>query len=644
MRKFLITIFFLALTTLLRGQILDPVAFTHSLEERDGQLELVLRGRIDKGWHVYSTGLAEGPISASFHVDYSEGMELDGELEADKEGEIEQMDPTFGMVLRFFENQVTFRQKLKKTSDSYRLEGYLEYGACNDRSCLPPTRVDVSLVNHGAAAASSQPAQSLTPGIFPDDVIYEPTSFTDAASGNSGSTSLWYLFLSGFMGGLLALLTPCVWPIIPLTVSFFLKRSDSRGKAISSALLYGASIVVIYMSLGLLVTLAFGASALNALSTNAVFNLLFFAMLVTFGLSFLGAFELTLPASWTSKVDAGVDKTSGVVSIFLMALCLALVSFSCTGPIVGFLLVEISSQNAISGPLLGMLGFSLALALPFTLFALFPQLLKKTPKKLGNLNVIKVVLGFIELAFSLKFLSVADLAYGWHILDREAFLALWISLALLLAAYLIGWIRFPLDGDQSEGKTSVSRFVMALLSLSFAIYLIPGLWGAPLRAVSAFSPPLSTQDFNLYEDEVRSSFTDYQEGMDYAKRVGKPVLVDFTGYGCVNCRKMELSVWTDPEVRELLTNDYVMISLYVDDKTPLSSGPVKVQESGGERTLRTVGDKWSYLQRIKFGANAQPFYILLDNEGKALGDSYGYDEDPEHYVLFLENGLSKYNK
>jgi thiol:disulfide interchange protein DsbD len=450
-----------------------------------------------------------------------------------------------------------------------------------------------------------------------------------------------YIFITGFLGGLLALFTPCVWPIIPMTVSFFLKRSKDKKKGIRDAWTYGASIVVIYVTLGLAITLIFGASALNALSTNAVFNILFCLMLVVFAASFFGAFEITLPSRWSSAVDSKAEATSGLLSIFLMAFTLSLVSFSCTGPIIGFLLVQVSTTGSIVAPAIGMLGFAIALALPFTLFALFPSWLKSMPKSGGWMNVIKVTLGFLELAFALKFLSVADLAYGWGILDRETFLALWIVLFALLGFYLLGKIKFPHDDDDT--RVSVPRFFMALASLAFAMYMVPGLWGAPLKAVSAFSPPLKTQDFNLYTNEVHAKFDDYDAGMEYARRNGKPVMLDFTGYGCVNCRKMELAVWTDPTVSNLMQNDYVLITLYVDNKTKLPE-PIKVTENGTERTLRTLGDRWSYLQRVKFGANAQPFYVLIDNEGKPLNKSYAYDEDISKYVDFLRTGLDNYRK
>lgn len=588
--------------------------------------------------------------------------------------EISTFDKLFEMKVRYFENTAQFVQKLKLTGGAYQIEGYLEYGACNDENCLPPTQVPFKFsgkaegaAKEAAAAAAEtkaeeQPAkQETVSGTAPvaaiggadgpteikvadkvdlwKPVISELNSLGETTSQEDMS---WiYIFITGFAGGLLALFTPCVWPIIPMTVSFFLKRSKDKKKGIRDAWTYGASIVVIYVTLGLAITLVFGASALNALSTNAVFNILFCLMLVVFAASFFGAFEITLPSKWSTAVDSKAEATSGLLSIFLMAFTLSLVSFSCTGPIIGFLLVQVSTTGSVVAPAIGMLGFAIALALPFTLFALFPSWLKSMPKSGGWMNIIKVTLGFLELAFALKFLSVADLAYGWRILDRETFLALWIVLFALLGFYLLGKIKFPHDDDDS--KVSVPRFFMALASLAFAVYMVPGLWGAPLKAVSAFAPPMQTQDFNLYNNEVHARFDDYDLGMEYARQHGKPVMLDFTGYGCVNCRKMELAVWTNPKVSDIINNDYVLITLYVDNKTPLPS-PVKIVENGTERTLRTVGDKWSYLQRVKFGANAQPFYVLIDNEGKPLNKSYSYDEDIPKYIEFLQTGLENYKK
>ena len=636
------------------AQIQDPVQFKTELKKiSETEAQIIFTGTIDAGWHVYSTDLPEGgPISATFNTDKMEGMELDGKLTPQGK-EIENYDKMFEMNVRYFEDKATFVQKLKITAANYFIEGYLQYGSCNDENCLPPTDVEFSFSGKGAATASSDAAPATeqdpaTPEISSNvatadywtPVIDKLNSFGEETA-QTGNQSWLYIFFAGFIGGLLALFTPCVWPIIPMTVSFFLKRSKDKKKGIRDAWTYGASIVVIYVTLGLAITLIFGASALNALSTNAVFNILFFLMLVVFAASFFGAFEITLPSKWSNAVDSKAEQTSGLLSIFLMAFTLSLVSFSCTGPIIGFLLVEVSTTGSVVAPAVGMLGFALALALPFTLFALFPSWLKSMPKSGGWMNVIKVTLGFLELAFALKFLSVADLAYGWRILDRETFLALWIVIFGLLGFYLLGKIKFPHDDD--DNTVSVPRFFMALASLAFAVYMIPGLWGAPLKAVSAFAPPMNTQDFNLYKNEVHAQFDDFDAGMEYARRNGKPVMLDFTGYGCVNCRKMELAVWTDSKVSKLIQDDYVLITLYVDNKTPLPEN-IKVVENGKERTLRTLGDKWSYLQRVKFGANAQPFYVLIDNEGNPLNKSYSFDEDVNKYVDFLETGLKNYNK
>ena len=636
-----------ALTASASAQIQEPVKFKSEWKQlSDTVAEIVFTGSIAPGWHVYGADLPEGgPTPATFNVDRAEGASVAGPLEA--RGElVTKMDPMFQMEVSYFEGgTAVFAQRIRLEGGAYVLNGYLQYGACNDENCLPPTNVEFAYQGTAgdapAKTATTAPSSDETPALATSDYwtpVVDRLDAQDTAS-SPASRSWWYIFLAGFAGGLVALFTPCVWPIIPMTVSFFLKRSKDRRRGVRDAFTYGASIVVIYVALGLLITAAFGASALNDLSTNAVFNLFFYLLLVVFAASFFGAFELTLPARWSNAVDSKAEQATGLLSIFLMAFTLSLVSFSCTGPIIGFLLVEVSTANSVVGPALGMLGFALALALPFTLFALFPSWLKTLPRSGGWMNAVKVTLGFLELAFALKFLSVADLAYGWGILDRETFLALWITLFALLGFYLLGKIKFPHDDDRTH--VGVPRFFLALASLSFAVYMVPGLWGAPLKAVSAFAPPLQTQDFNLYEDEVRARFHDYDQGMAAARREGKPVMVDFTGYGCVNCRKMELAVWTDPQVRQLLNEDYVLITLYVDDKTPLPQ-PVRVEENGTTRTLRTVGDKWSYLQRSKFGANAQPFYVLLDNEGQPLNQPYSYDEDVKKYVEFLEKGKEKY--
>ena len=675
-------------------QIANPVHISSEMKELErDEAELVFTASIDAGWHVYSTELGnDGPISATFNAVKMEGAKLVGKLQA-RGKEIKQYDKLFDMDVRYFEKAVTFVQKIRFTKPTYNIDCYVEYGACNDRSCLPPSKANLRLSgksprpphmegqippprpedgqrpprpDDGEMAPSpdngQQPPKPEDSNMNPDPVA-ETGANTDSTAmgesdlsqlwqpvvnelqhynGDTGSTegmSWWIIFLEGLLGGFIALFTPCVWPIIPLTASFFLKRNKDRAKAIREATTYGLSIVVIYVLLGLAVTLLFGASALNALATNAVFNILFCLLLVVFAASFLGAFELTLPASWSNKIDEKSGNTTGLLSIFLMAFTLALVSFSCTGPIIGFLLVAVSTQGSIVAPTIGMLGFAIALAIPFTLFAMFPSLLKSAPKSGGWMNVIKVTLGFIELAFALKFLSVADLAYGWHILDREVFLSLWIVIFGLLGCYLLGWLKFPHD-DESH-RTNVPQFFLAMASLAFTVYMIPGLWGAPLKAISAFAPPMNTQDFNLQKTTTEAKYKDYELGMAAAKAEGKPVIIDFTGFGCVNCRKMEAAVWTDNQVANILNDKYVLISLYVDDKTALPE-PLEVTENGQTNVLRTVGDKWSYLQRVKFGANAQPFYVLLDNDGKPLAGSRAYDEDIQAYIDFLNQGIKNY--
>ena len=673
MKKVLTLLLMFGLSFAAFAQMVDPVKFTAKLEMLKGdEAQIVFSGKIDNGWHVYSTELGnDGPISATFNAVKMDGVKTVGKL-TPKGHEISEFDNMFGMKLRFFEGSVTFVQKIKFTKPTYNINCYLEYGACNDETCMPPTEVPFTAkgnspaVTEDAAAEAqkeeTQPAAEEEKALAATDtaavaaadstvadtaavassdlytpVINELKSYED----NPVDSSLLYIFLAGFVGGFLALLTPCVWPIIPMTVIFFLKRNKERSKAIREAVTYGISIVVIYVVLGLVVTMLFGASALNALSTNALFNIFFCLLLVVFAASFFGAFEITLPSSWSNKIDQKSENTNGLISIFLMTFTLTLVSFSCTGPIIGFLLVAVSTQGSILAPTIGMLGFAIALAIPFTLFAMFPSLLKSAPKSGGWMNVVKVVLGFIELAFALKFLSVADLAYGWHILDREVFLCLWIVIFGLLGIYLFGWLKFP--HDDPEHRTNVPQFFLGMISLAFAIYMIPGLWGAPLKAISAFAPPMFTQDFNLHKSAVEPKSHDYEEGMALAKSQGRPVMIDFTGFGCVNCRKMEAAVWTDPQVASMLNDKYVLISLYVDDKTPLAE-PMTVTENGTQRTLRTVGDKWSYLQRVKFGANTQPFYVLIDNEGKPLNGSRSYDEDIQKYLDLLQKGIDNYKK
>jgi len=657
------------------------------------EVEVVFTAKIDQGWHIYSTNLpADGPTSASLHIDKAEGVTPVGKLTA-RGKELNVYDKTFEMKLRYFENNVSFVQRYKITAKTYIIKGYLEYGACNDEMCLPPMQEEFNFKGNGPASAPAA-----TPSTVNSEAEKIPTAATDVAadglsaltattadtakksdvlpadtagaikqenaqvnadvnlwqpvikelsafnsSKDSTNSSLLAIFLMGILGGFIALLTPCVWPIIPMTVSFFLKRAkDDRKKGIRDAVTYGLSIIVIYMALATLVTWAFGPQKLNELATNAPFNVFFFLLLVVFAFSFFGWFELRLPSSWGNAVDNKASATTGLLSIFLMAFTLSLVSFSCTAPVVGLLLVQAATSGDWVAPAVGMFGFALALALPFTFFALFPTLLKKAPKSGSWMNMIKVVLGFIELAFSLKFLSVADLAYGWHILDRETFLSIWIVLFGLLGLYLIGKLKFPHD-DSEQKAMPVPAIMLGLCSLAFSIYMLPGLWGAPVKAVSAFAPPVNTQDFNLAPQTVHAAYTDYDEGMRAAAAAGKPVLVDFTGFGCVNCRKMEASVWTDSRVADKLNKDYVLISLYVDDKTPLKQ-PVEVKlPDGTSRTLRTIGDKWSYLEQTKFGYLAQPFYVPLDNAGKPLNGSFSYKEDVPAYLEFLEKGLDNFH-
>ncbi len=685
----------LMVAILANAQPKSPVRFTTQLKmDKSAIAEIVFSGKIEPKWHVYSTNLPSGgPTSATFTISKIEGAELVGKLTPHGK-EISKHDPLFDMQLRYFENNVTFVQKVKFTKPNYKIEGYLEYGACDDQSCMPPTYVEFSQSGASPAVATETKAEKADEKAAKaddktkKDEVASKEEQTELQTDNStkqqadslaktdsvASTSLadsdkdilWrpviqqlqqfggnsdlaghgvlYIFLMGLIGGLLALVMPCIWPIIPMTVSFFLKRAkEDRKKGIKDAITYGISIIVIYLGLGLLVTAIFGPSTLNALSTNAVFNIFLFLLLVVFAVSFFGWFEIKLPDSWANSVDSKASNATGLLSIFLMAFTLVLVSFSCTAPIIGLLLVETVTSGNWVGPAVGMFGFALALAIPFTLFAMFPTLMKKSPKSGAWMNQIKIVLGFIELAFALKFFSVADLAYGWHLMDREVFLSLWIVIFFALGCYFIGWLKFQSDeiGGDINKPMPVASIMMGLCSVAFAIYMIPGLWGAPCKAVSAFAPPMNTQDFNLNTKVVEAKYTNYEEGMAAAKALGKPVLIDFTGFGCVNCRKMEASVWTDPKVADKLTKDYVLISLFVDDKTKLPE-PIQVTVNGQERTLRTIGDKWSYLQSYKFGANAQPFYVAVDSDGNPLTASHSYKEDVPEYLQFLDKGLSAY--
>lgn len=672
------------------AQMAEPVRFTAAQKINDrGQLEISFHGTIDAGWHVYGADFEDGgPQRAVITLEKQDGVRTVGGIRT--VGDVHRgTDPMFGMEVESVEKEVTFIQTYELTADRYDIAGYLTFGACNDQNCLPPTNVEFSFfgdnkqakgreakdkekdnakdktvtetpqatqqaaIDSQATAIAPQPSplapQPATLAPKADDDLWAPVTHLLQSDDNvaQSDASLLWIFAMGMAGGLIALLTPCVWPIIPMTVSFFLKRNkDNRGKGIRDAVTYGISIIVIYVTLGMLVTFFLGANALNAMSTNAIFNIFFFLLLVLFGLSFLGGFELTLPSSWSNAVDSKAEKTTGLLSIFLMAFTLTLVSFSCTGPIIGFLLVEVGTSGSILAPVTGMLGFAVALALPFTLFALFPTMLKSAPRSGNWMNSIKVMLGFLELAFALKFLSVADLAYGWGILDREVFLCLWIVIFAMAGLYMLNIIRLPHDEDEydeegnivSRPRTGVVRLCTGMASLAFALYMVPGLWGAPCKAVSAFAPPMNTQDFNLNNREVTARFDDYDMAMAYAREKGMPVMLDFTGYGCVNCRKMEAAVWTDPEVAQLINDRYILVTLHVDDKTPLPQ-PIIVTENGQERKLRTVGDRWSYLQRHKFGANAQPFYVLLSPDGKPLAPSYSFNEDVAAYARWLKSGL-----
>ncbi len=659
MKHRITTIALLLLFTLgLNAQIFEPVTWSFSSNKiNEKEYELLFTAKIDLHWHLYSQDIPMTPPATTFTFKENSNYELVGNV-SEESVVIEEFDPNFEMTLKYFANEAVFKQKVKLTGEGAVVTGFVEFMSCDDTKCLPPAEVDFKFTlgnpsQHGEQG--SEIVKKETKSESTNKISYdESTSTWDPVIdqvknfNNGGNTkevkTWWYIFIAGFIGGLIALVTPCVWPIIPMTVSFFIKRSDNnRGKGIRDAMLYGFSIIVIYVALGLGITLIFGADALNALSTSAFFNILFFLLLVVFAAAFFGAFELTLPSKWTNAMDKKADSTSGVLSIFFMAFTLALVSFSCTGPIIGTLLVEAAVSGEHLGPFLGMLGFSLALAIPFTVFAIFPSWLQSMPKSGGWLNSVKVVLGFLELALAFKFLSVADLAYHWGILDREVFLVFWIVIFALLGMYLLGKIKFAHDSDVPF--VSVTRLFLATISLAFAMYMVPGLWGAPLKAISAFAPPLSTQDFSLYDDEVHAKFDDYNLGMSYAKTMGKPVIVDFTGWGCVNCRKMENSVWIDSKVREYLLDDYVLISLYVDDKTELPESEVmEITENEETKRLTTVGKKWSYLQRYKFGNNSQPYYVILDHDGNLLNAPRTFDTDVDEYVKFLQTGIKEFDK
>lgn len=653
-----IYLLFIAIAALLNqslnAQIVQPVQWSSQLQmtsDTEGYVEF--NAAISKGWHMYALQLPEGgPRPTSFVFSEVSGVEFTDEITPSR-APIEKVDMIFHLRLGWWDADVSFRRNFKLTDTSgCKIEGYVEYQGCNDQSCIPPTKEPFSLT-HGNIATSETAASDSSAVALPtgnsnnstqitSDQLWTPVDYPeigpDTITDISGS-SWWHIFIWGFIGGLIALLTPCVWPMIPLTVSFFLKRSSNRKRAIGDAMIYGVGIIVIYLVLGLAITMIFGAGKLNDLATNALFNILFFLLLVVFAISFFGAFDIKLPARWSNSVDSKAERTTGLLSIFFMAFTLALVSFSCTGPIIGTLLVEAATMGNISGPAIGMGAFALALAIPFTLFAIFPSLLKEMPRSGGWLNSVKVVLGFLELALSLKFLSVADLAYGWGVLDREVFVSLWIVIFALLGIYLLGKLKFSHDSDLDH--VSIPRFFLALASFSFAIYLVPGLWGAPLKGVSAFVPPLYTQDFNLYEGGQFKEFHDYEEGMRYAADNNRPVIIDFSGYGCVNCRKMEGAVFDTQEVSTIIKENFVLIKLMVDDKASLPE-PITVLENGKKIKLETIGDKWSYLQRHKFAASTQPFYVILDNNGNALAKPYSYNENVAEFMYWIEAGMKQY--
>lgn len=647
--RYLISLLLAAASLVMCAQqddIKTPITWDNSFEMvSDTEAVASFTATIDNGWHLYSTQLPDGGPSPTVVVwDKISGLEPTGDLTPDH-APIEKVDEMFELTLSWWEQKVTLTQHFKVTDPStVHLEGYVEYSSCNDETCIPPTKEPFTFSGNASAATTDNASEQDAANAQLSAASELPATWTPvdtSGTEDSQSGSLWYIFLGGFLGGLLALLTPCVWPMIPLTVSFFLKKSGSRAKSILNASVYGLSIIIIYLLLGLIITLAFGASALNELSTNAVFNVFFFLMLVVFAISFFGAFDITLPSSWSNHIDSRAGNTTGFLSIFFMAFTLTLVSFSCTGPIIGTLLVEAATMGNMTGPAVGMFGFALALAIPFSLFSLFPSMLKEMPKSGGWLNSVKVVLGFIELALSLKFLSVADLTYHWHILDREVFVSLWIVIFFLLGIYLLGKLRFSHD---SETKTiGTFRFFLAMISLAFSVYLLPGLWGAPLKAISAFAPPLTTQDFNLYEGGKFIEFDNYDEALSYADEHSMPVFVDFSGFGCTNCRKMETAVFENSEVEKLIQENFVMVKLMVDDRKPLAQ-PMNVVENGKKLTLTTVGERWSYLQRYKFAANSQPYYVVVNSKGDMLSGPYSYNEDIEKFLNFLQKGVDEFNK
>lgn len=629
------------------GQPQSPITWTENLEmtsETEGQI--VFTAVVSDGWHMYSTDIPEGgPTPTSFDFRKIEGAQLIGGVEPSVKPTVVADEMFDNLMIGYWEGTVQFVQKfaLAEGSKGCRFNVVVEAMACNDQSCNRPEKTPFEIsFNAEALPESVQEEVATSEGSVVSALTSKPEWWkpVDIETGTDVGASWWYIFMWGFIGGLLALLTPCVWPMIPLTVSFFLKKNTSRKRSVLDALLYGGAIIVIYLSLGLFITLAFGATMLNELATNAYFNIAFFAILVVFAISFFGAFDIKLPAKWSNAMDGRAERTSGLISIFFMAFTLVLVSFSCTGPLIGTLLVEAATQGNIVGPAVGMGAFALALAIPFALFAMFPSLLKEMPRSGGWLNSVKVILGFLELALALKFLSVADLTCGWGILDREVFLSLWIVIFALLGLYLIGKIQFSHDSPLEY--VSIPRFFLALTSFSFVVYMIPGLWGAPLKAISAFAPPLSTQDFNLYHEEL-DHFDNYDEGMAYAAEHGKPVLLDFSGYGCVNCREMEGAILDNSDVKTMIKDNCVFITLMVDDRTPLAEAKT-IEYNGKKRPIETRGDLWGFLQEYKFHSSQQPYYVVLDNNGVPLTPMMGSSVDVEGFKNWLQAGLDNYKK
>lgn len=610
--------------------------------ETSGHIEL--QANVESGYHFYALPPQGGVNALEINVYTSKGVSI-GNVTPSSEP-ITEYVKAFDRDLSWWDSDVLFSIPFTLDGvDGANIKLSVRYQYCDEESkCFTP-KTDTFKLNFGADVdfpiISNEDNVSVKDNVSGQALVNEWWSPVDVTS-PAASNSLWSLLILGFLGGLAALLTPCVWPMVPMTLSFFLKKGKATARSKRDALIYGLSIVVIYLVLGLAVTLIFGAGSLNALSTSALFNILFFLLLVVFAISFFGAFDIKLPSKWSTAIDNKAENTTGMISIFFMAFTLVLVSFSCTGPIIGTLLVEAASDGSLLGPAFGMGGFALGLALPFSLFALFPSMLRSMPKSGGWLNTVKVTLGFIELILSLKFLSVADMAYGWHVLDREVFLSVWIVLFILMGLYLLGKLRFAHDDEQQH--TSIPRFFLSLFSFTFAVYLLPGLWGAPLKGVSAFVPPLQTQDFNLYTHNIDYvEFDDYDEGMAYAKNNGMPVLLDFSGWGCVNCRNMEAEIFDLDEVRGLLSDNFVVIKLMVDDRAKLIH-PFTIEENGVSETYTTVGEKWTYLQSHKFGANSQPYYIVLNNQGSPMNNPVYYDNNPQRFIDWLNKGLANYNK